>query len=200
TASAKPTGGALVRVSISAISPCFHCRRCNCHTPSPINSAKAARAKMVKTISFCTGMSSRSFRSETAFLRLMLELQRDEDAFERPEQAQGHDDGERAPEICVQPIRRCVTHLYEECAAHQNEPRNENDEDDGAVTGIGEAVIEAAITATIGKCQVIVKQLALSASRAASNDASPDCRAKRCFRTGHCYYSKHAGAALAAPR
>src|SRR6186713_2023160 len=96
----------LVRASIAAISPSFQCSRSTCHTPSPISTASAARARAVKPRPLVC--IARLFGGELALFGLVPELKRDQHALERPKQDERQDDGERAPQSCVQPIRRRI--------------------------------------------------------------------------------------------
>src|SRR5262245_30216598 len=98
-------GSALVRASIAAISPSFQCSRLTCQTPSPISTASAARASAVKLMRPLVCIE-RLFSGELALFCLVPELKRDEHALERPKQDERQDDGERAPQYSVQPIRR----------------------------------------------------------------------------------------------
>src|SRR4029079_15724181 len=107
-------GSPLVRVSISAISPSFQCRRCNCQTPRQMSSAKAASIRAVSPARLFVRMEAALFGDELALFGLVPELQRDERALEGAKQDERQDDGERTPYRRVQPIGRRVKHLREQ--------------------------------------------------------------------------------------
>src|SRR5215510_16397639 len=103
-------GSPLVRASIAAISPSFQCSRLTCHTPSPISTASAPRARAVKPMRPLVCIAH-LFGGELALFGLVPELKRDQHALERPKQNERQDKGERAPQSCVQPIRRRIENL-----------------------------------------------------------------------------------------
>src|SRR4029450_4233592 len=74
-----------------------------------------------------------SLPGKLALLRLVLELERDQDALEGPEQKKGQQDGERAPQQGVKPIRRGIEDFGYEREARYHEPGHEDDEDSWSV-------------------------------------------------------------------
>src|SRR4029078_3306276 len=130
-------GSPLVRVSISAISPSFQCRRCNCQTPSPISSAKAASIRAVSPARLFVRIRAALFGDELALFGLVPELERDERALEGPKQDERQDDCERAPYRRVQPIWRRVTHLGEQRDAGHHETGHQDTEPPSCAAVIG---------------------------------------------------------------
>src|SRR5262249_59320246 len=91
-------------------------------------------------------------RGELPLFGLMSELKRDQHALEGPEQYERQDDGERAPQRRVQPIRRRIENLHDEREANHDESRDQDHEHGRPIARISEAVVEHANIASWGEC------------------------------------------------
>ena len=81
---------------------------------------------------------------EPAFGGLVMKLQRDQQALDRPQRPERHDQDQRQPQHRVHPIRRLVDHLGDQRGEHDDGAADQDDEHRRPVAGIGEVEIEPA--------------------------------------------------------
>src|SRR6185437_5604033 len=111
---------------------------------------------------------------KAAFGRLVMILQGDQQALERPQRAERDQQDEREPQRRVDPIRRLVEKFDDQRREHDDEAADQDHEHRRAVAGIGEAVIEAAMVASFPQPEKSREHLALAATRTAAAQAAQD--------------------------
>ena len=84
---------------------------------------------------------------EAALVGLVAILQRDHQAFQRPQQAEADDDGQRQEYHQMEPKRRLINQFDPEREAEHEKTRQQNDENRRTVARVGEFVIESAMVA-----------------------------------------------------
>src|SRR5205085_12587370 len=99
-------------------------------------------------------------------------LERNENALDRPQRRQARDYDQRQPESRVDPERRLIEHLDDECRKDDDESGNKHGEERRAVGRIGEGIIETAALASWLKREKSVEQPPLSATRTAPAQAA----------------------------
>ena len=98
-------------------------------------------------------------------------LQRDHQAFHRPQRPKRNDEDQRQPQHRMDPIGRVVQDLGNQRGSDHDEAGEKHDEDGRPVARIGEVVVETANVAARPQGQEPLKQLALTATRAGARQS-----------------------------
>ena len=103
-----------------------------------------------------------------AFRRLVMVLQGDQQALDRPQRPERHHQYQRQPQHGVHPIRRLIDHFGDQRREHHDGAAEQDHEYRRSVAGIGEADNPVRIVRNAAQGQKPLKQPALAATRTAA--------------------------------
>ena len=86
---------------------------------------------------------------ETAFRRLMMVLQRNQQAFDQPKRSKCDDQDQRQPQSGMQPVWRLVNHFSDQRRKYDNGPADQDHEYRGAIAGIGKIVVSPQLSQAV---------------------------------------------------
>src|SRR5215471_20929694 len=100
---------------------------------------------------------------------LVVILERDQQALHGTQRPERSEQDQRAPQRGMEPERRLVQRLHDQCAPHHDESRQENDEYRRPIPGIDEGVVKPAHLAMCRQAKKATEQLAFAATRATAH-------------------------------
>lgn len=102
---------------------------------------------------------------KTTLLSLVLELERDQQCFEKAEKADGKQGCESPPKHHMHPNGGLIGELHVKRQAQNKETQNKDREDGRSVASIDEAIAQTATFAIVAQLQHVLEQPPLAAPR-----------------------------------